>query len=73
MFDFHIFYGKKNQNQTNQEFIILIFLFKICQIFEIRKKVVIGRREKLTIFGNDYNTPDGTGVRDYIHVRTYTQ
>lgn len=27
-----------------------------------------GIREKLTIFGNDYNTPDGTNVRDYIHV-----
>ena len=31
-------------------------------------QVAIGRREKLTIFGNDYDTPDGTGVRDYIHV-----
>lgn len=28
----------------------------------------VGRRDKLTIFGNDYPTPDGTGVRDYIHV-----
>lgn len=27
-----------------------------------------GLREKLTIFGNDYNTPDGTCIRDYIHV-----
>jgi UDP-glucose 4-epimerase len=27
-----------------------------------------GKREKLTIFGNDYNTPDGTCIRDYIHV-----
>ena len=31
-------------------------------------QVAIGRREKLTVFGNDYDTPDGTGVRDYIHV-----
>eukprot|EP01032_Pedospumella_encystans_P029326 gene29326-33119_t len=30
-------------------------------------QVAVGRREKLTIFGNDYPTPDGTGVRDYIH------
>jgi len=30
--------------------------------------VVVGRRDQLTIFGNDYPTPDGTGVRDYIHV-----
>ena len=31
-------------------------------------QVAIGRREKLSIFGNDYDTPDGTGIRDYIHV-----
>lgn len=31
-------------------------------------QVAIGRRKQLTIFGDDYNTPDGTGVRDYIHV-----
>ena len=31
-------------------------------------QVAVGRREFLTIFGNDYNTPDGTGVRDYLHV-----
>jgi len=31
-------------------------------------QVAIGRREKLSVYGNDYDTPDGTGVRDYIHV-----
>ena len=31
-------------------------------------QVAVGRREKLSIFGHDYNTVDGTGVRDYIHV-----
>ena len=31
-------------------------------------QVAIGRREKLSVYGNDYPTPDGTGVRDYIHV-----
>ena len=31
-------------------------------------QVAIGRRERLSVFGNDYDTPDGTGVRDYIHV-----
>lgn len=31
-------------------------------------QVAIGKREKLNVFGNDYNTADGTGVRDYIHV-----
>ena len=31
-------------------------------------QVAVGRREALQVFGNDYPTPDGTGVRDYIHV-----
>lgn len=31
-------------------------------------QVATGRREKLNVFGGDYNTKDGTGVRDYIHV-----
>ncbi len=31
-------------------------------------QVAIGRRERLNVWGNDYDTPDGTGVRDYIHV-----
>ncbi len=33
----------------------------ICQ-------TAVGLRDHLTVFGNDYNTPDGTGVRDYLHV-----
>ena len=31
-------------------------------------QVAVGRREFLSVYGNDYPTPDGTGVRDYIHV-----
>lgn len=31
-------------------------------------QVAVGRREYLNVWGNDYPTPDGTGVRDYIHV-----
>ncbi|RVU30450.1 UDP-glucose 4-epimerase GalE [Neptunomonas marina] len=31
-------------------------------------QVAIGKRDKLSVFGGDYPTPDGTGVRDYIHV-----
>mmetsp|Transcript_48699 Transcript_48699/g.117806 ORF Transcript_48699/g.117806 Transcript_48699/m.117806 type:complete len:441 (-) Transcript_48699:102-1424(-) len=31
-------------------------------------QVCVGRRKELSIFGDDYDTPDGTGVRDYIHV-----
>ena len=31
-------------------------------------QVAVGKREKLSVYGNDYETKDGTGVRDYIHV-----
>jgi UDP-glucose 4-epimerase len=31
-------------------------------------QVAVGRRDRLNVFGGDYDTPDGTGVRDYIHV-----
>lgn len=31
-------------------------------------QVAVGRRERLSVYGDDYDTPDGTGVRDYIHV-----
>ena len=31
-------------------------------------QVAVGRLEQLSVFGDDYPTPDGTGVRDYIHV-----
>ena len=31
-------------------------------------QVAVGLREQLSVYGNDYSTPDGTGVRDYIHV-----
>ena len=32
------------------------------------QQVAVGRRTQLTVYGSDYPTPDGTGVRDYIHV-----
>ena len=31
-------------------------------------QVAVGKREYVSVFGNDYETKDGTGVRDYIHV-----
>jgi len=31
-------------------------------------QTAVGKREKLSVFGDDYDTHDGTGVRDYIHV-----
>jgi UDP-glucose 4-epimerase len=37
-------------------------------LIPIALQVAAGRREKLQIFGDDYDTPDGTNVRDYIHV-----
>jgi len=36
-------------------------------------QVAAGKRRKLTVFGNDYDTHDGTGVRDYIHVLDLAQ
>ncbi len=37
-------------------------------LFPFIAQVAVGKREKLRVFGNDYPTRDGTGVRDYIHV-----
>ena len=36
-------------------------------------QVAAGQRERLSVYGNDYPTPDGTGVRDYIHVSDLAQ
>jgi UDP-glucose 4-epimerase len=37
-------------------------------LFPFIAQVAVGKRDKLSIFGNDYPTRDGTGIRDYIHV-----
>lgn len=37
-------------------------------LIPIITEVAIGKRKKITVFGNNYNTPDGTCIRDYIHV-----
>ena len=37
-------------------------------LFPFIAQVAVGKRERLSVFGDDYQTPDGTGVRDYIHV-----
>ncbi len=37
-------------------------------LFPFISQVAVGRRPELSVFGNDYETDDGTGVRDYIHV-----
>ena len=37
-------------------------------LIKIASEAAVGKREKVVIFGNDYPTPDGTAIRDYIHV-----
>ena len=37
-------------------------------LIKILSEIVVGKRNKLEIFGDDYDTPDGTAIRDYIHV-----
>ena len=39
-----------------------------CAFRDDELEAVVGRRSHVSIFGTDYATPDGTGVRDYIHV-----
>jgi UDP-glucose 4-epimerase len=39
-----------------------------ANLLPVVMEVAIGMRKELQIFGNDYETPDGTGVRDYVHV-----
>jgi UDP-glucose 4-epimerase len=41
---------------------------KATLLIKVACEVVVGKRQHLSIFGTDYATPDGTGVRDYIHV-----
>jgi UDP-glucose 4-epimerase len=41
---------------------------KATLLVKVACEVATGRRDKISIFGTDYPTPDGTGVRDYIHV-----
>jgi len=37
-------------------------------LIKIAAEAVVGKRSHVSVFGNDYATPDGTGIRDYIHV-----
>jgi len=37
-------------------------------LIKILSEVAVGKREKISVYGNDYNTKDGTAIRDYIHV-----
>lgn len=51
-------YGSVGENREVETHLIPIVL-----------QVALGHREKISIFGNDWDTPDGTAVRDYIHIR----
>ena len=70
-------------NQDNFKFIILRYFNvagadkklrsgqiskKSTHLIKILSEVVVGKKDKIEIFGSDYNTPDGTAIRDYIHV-----
>ena len=41
---------------------------KATLLIKVAAEVAVGKREQLYVFGSDYPTPDGTGIRDYIHV-----
>lgn len=41
---------------------------KATHLIKVAAQVALGRRDHLDVFGTDYPTPDGTGVRDYIHI-----
>lgn len=41
---------------------------EFANIMPYLSHVALGKKRELIIFGNDYDTPDGTGIRDYIHV-----
>jgi UDP-glucose 4-epimerase len=49
-------------------FVRLLILTCASFVASLRAQVAVGRREFLSVMGADYDTPDGTGVRDYIHV-----
>jgi UDP-glucose 4-epimerase len=54
--------GADVQNRIGQSFPNATHLIKVSA------QTAIGKREKMMIFGDDYDTPDGTCIRDYIHV-----
>jgi len=46
---------------------------QLTHLIPLIMQTALGQREKLSIFGNDYNTPDGTCIRDYVHVTDLAQ
>ena len=41
---------------------------KSTHLIKVLSELVVGKRDYVEVFGSDYNTPDGTAIRDYIHV-----
>jgi UDP-glucose 4-epimerase len=41
---------------------------EVTNLIPVAMETLIGKRNELTVFGSDYDTPDGTCIRDYIHV-----
>ncbi len=54
--------GADIQNRIGQSFPNATHLIKVAA------QVALGKREKIAIYGEDFETPDGTGIRDYIHI-----
>jgi UDP-glucose 4-epimerase len=47
---------------------VILRYFNATLLIKVAAEVATGKRDKLMVFGTDYPTPDGTGIRDYIHV-----
>jgi len=54
--------GADPQGRTGQS------TLKATQLIKVASEAVVGRRDSVTVYGEDYDTPDGTCIRDYIHV-----
>lgn len=48
--------------------LLSLYNIALSRLLRFKHKVAVGKRECLTVFGDKYDTKDGTGVRDYIHV-----
>jgi UDP-glucose 4-epimerase len=65
-------FAPANVKLTSRRFLGLLIhtweFRKIIRLKTICKSFALGKRSEVTVYGNDFATPDGTGVQDYIHV-----
>ena len=47
---------------------VAVFILSFSLLLALLDQVAIGRREQISVYGDDYNTRDGAGDRDYVHV-----